>query len=175
MKSWAFLALALGCASPQQPPVALAPLPSMIPVEVDVDKLVPPEPPPAKIPGSYFEDQSLDGGRYCEKSTVGKDNCVDIPAGILLSEQSYARAISAESRAKRLDKERDILLGLRRAERAAVLDAEKAYQKRLVELSGENAELRRPRWWESFRFVGGFLLGSGLTALSAYGAVQAVR
>lgn len=176
MKFLVCLTILVGCASAKLVDPIIMSLPSILPVEVDVEKLVPPETPTLLPPSqaAKFDDTPIDGGRYCEK-TNGKDECRDLQPGILVSEATYAQSISDRSSLKRLRIEATVLRDLRLKERPLIREAEKAYRQRIVEVETANSELRRPKWWEPVKFMAGFFVGAALATVTAYGAVHAVR
>jgi hypothetical protein len=167
------IVLLLGCGHAPAPTPSI---PSVLPpVALDVESLVPPAEPAPAVTGTAFETVPLEAGRHCTPAQPPRaETCQPTQAGLLLSEQSYARAIIARSDAQRLGVEVNVLRNLRTQERAAVRAAEAAWAKRLSELEREVAEARG-KWWLDWVFVGGFVLGAGLTAATAYGAAQAVR
>lgn len=141
--------LVVGCAHAEPDPLPLKV--SMIPVELDVDKLVQQEDPKKVEPfGEQFDDIPVDEGNACK-----------LPPGILLSETSYAQVTRDQSNLKLCRVQRDTYQDLRRKERAAVLGAESEYQKKIAALEAKLAE--GPSLWERIDMPVGVAVGIGLT------------
>jgi len=168
----AYLILLNGCA--HEPVQVQQPLVTIIPPDVDVERLVPP-PAPEIHPGpdaTKFPTEAIAGGRYCEPLSDGSQDCRELHAGFVLSETTYITAVQAKTSAERLAAEASALRKLRVTERAAVAAGEQAYWQRIKSLEAQNdAALRTQR----LRFWLGLGLGVAVTAGVALGARQVAR
>jgi len=150
---------------------------SLLPPAVDVDALLPPVAVPT-VPVeslSHFRSVPVDEGAelcYGKASEPAKRVCTAVEPGILVSEQTYAQSMVAESEAKRYKQEVATLRKLRLTEVAAVLQAETAYQDTVAELQTENARLREPTWWAQHSFEVG-LMGGIVVTIATIAAASA--
>lgn len=150
---------------------------SLLPPALDVDALLPPVVAPKveteALP--HFRSIPIDEAAeicYGKANEPAKRECTAVEPGILVSEQTYAQSVIAESEAKRYKTEVATLRKLRLTEWGAVLQAETAYQDTVAELQTENARLREPTWWAQHSFEVGLIGGIVLT-IAALATVSA--
>jgi len=179
MKKLTFLLLtfALGCATakpeimPTHAPLGV----SLLPPEVDIDKLIPPPDDAPILPNDIKTRHKLpidEGSLQCDEQ---RKKCEPLPPGILLDDFTYALFIVDKSTARRQRIELSVLKNLRAKEHENILKAEKIYQQAILDLDKENTQLRVPSRWDTLKFYAGFLIGASIATFTAYGTAQAVK
>lgn len=168
------IVLSLGCAHAEKP-IDLTPLKvTILPPQLDFERVLPPAAPEkvdAPQDSARFEDIPVLGGKLCDKA----NNCKELPAGILLSEESYVKIIADKATLKRVKIELSVVKNLRSEEHKLIRLAETAYQNNIVDLQKENVELRRPKFWNEFKPILGFVLGVSMSAATVYGINKAAK
>lgn len=122
---------------------ATSTLPHQFPAQVDIDTLVPPpQPPPDLSTLAKWPDQVMAAG-----------DCGPNRPGMLVSPRTYAEAMVAESQRRRLLVENVALTNLRREERRAAEDLQRATTARIEEQGVALA-------WRPWIAAGSFVLGA---------------
>lgn len=174
----ALLLALVGCASDAQ--VVKPKRNSLLPPRNSVEALLPPVKEPQLNLDSLpdFEAVSVDDKAelcYPLKGTATKPACEPVPAGILVSERTYAEGIVTASEARRYSVEVATLRKLRESEWAAIQKAEEAYQDTVADLQTEIIRLETRSWWERHVFSLGLVLGAATTVALTFAVVEATN
>lgn len=151
---------------------------SLLPVQVDVESLLPDvkEPTVPVDDLDHFPSVPVDeNAEVCYPQEAGNKEpvCTQVPAGILVSERTYASGAVADSEARRFKVEADTLRTLRAKEWKAVRQAETAYQDTVAELQTQNLQLQQRSWWEENAFGVGLVCGIAGTVALTFAVAEA--